>query len=118
MKPTLTFTLDRTVQSGDPPMRFAVTLNAWTSREQADVDADVVKRCLSSAADQIGVEVFGDTIAAPLQERCEFCKFFDRIHPTAGEGLCRRHAPTEADAWAEVQLTDWCGDFERAQRQP
>lgn len=117
-KPSLTFTLDRQLQTeGQEPIRLAVTLNAWTSREQADVDENDVKQALAKASAQISADVFGDP---QLKESCGDCRFWRVLDeqlllerftpPEYMPGTCHRHAPP----FGHVRNTDWCGDFERA----
>lgn len=130
IKPSLTFTLDRRVQvEGQEPIRLAVTLNAWTTREQADVDEQQVKTALAKASAQISAEVFGDVLPQ-LKESCGDCRFWQPDHSDSGDsdgayrserGSCLRHSPVRSEsgaapAWPVVYDTHWCGDFARGER--
>lgn len=123
-KPSLTFTLDRQLQTeGQEPIRLALTMNAWTSREQADVDEQQVKTALAKASAQISAEVFGDVLPQ-VKESCGDCRFWEPDYDgsdRANRGSCLRHAPVRSEsgaapAWPVVYDTHWCGDFARGER--
>ena len=50
---------------------------------------------------------------------CEYCKYFDAVESRySNHGLCRRNPPmlnphASGVRWPEVQITDWCGEFEQ-----
>lgn len=114
IKSSLTFTLDRQLQpEGQEPIRLALTLNAWTSREQADVDEQDVKTALAKASAQISADVFGDVLPQ-VKESCGDCRFFDR-RQDPDDDLCRRHPPHDVagPGWPAVTESDWCGEYER-----
>lgn len=114
MKPDITLTLDRKVERpAEDPIRLAVTLNVWASREQADIEDAAIKAALAKASTQLAADLFGREPAPPVP-RCGDCRFLGRAVDHSGE--CRRHAPVvlanDVDRCPSVSLDFWCGEFQ------
>lgn len=55
------------------------------------------------------------------EQKCDTCKFIRLEYPGDIYGFCHRHSPgnyshpsfLEPTRWPRVDLTEWCGDYER-----
>ncbi len=79
---------------------------------------DVCRECW----DKVVAEVEKTINHLTLKESCKTCKFFFDKEKGYAEGICRRHAPitnvsfTSYINWPTVTDDDWCGDWEKNDR--